>query len=91
MSTPREEFTQASQQLTRAQARLDADRQHLNTQRRQAARAYPSASQAAQREAYIEQALGAVRRGIALVNEAKQVRTQKYDALLDPTEADGWL
>lgn len=88
--TAREEFTRASRQLAVAQGRLDADRRGLNTQRRQAGRAFPYGSQQAQRDAHIEPALGAVRRGIALVDEAQQLRDEKYDALTDPTEADGW-
>lgn len=59
-ATPREEFAQASQQLAQAQARLDADRRHFNDQRRQVGRAFPYAAQVAERDARLEEALGAL-------------------------------
>jgi len=86
----REEFTQACQQLARAQARLDIDRRALKSQHRQAAQAFPFASQVAERDAYVQQCLENVRLSILLVDEAKELRIEKYNALTDPTEEDGW-
>lgn len=88
--TPREEYTAATQQLSRYQVRLDEARREFNRQRRQLQMAFPHLPQAVERNARIKPLLGTVRAGIAQVEAAPKVREQKYEALPDKSEVDGW-
>lgn len=87
--SPREDYIAASQQLSAAQRRLDADRRHLNTQLRTANRSFPLGSQVAERDDFLQPALVAERLSLERVGEAQRLRAQKYDQLPDPTEAEG--
>lgn len=89
MSTPREEFTIASQQLTEAEKRLDADRRYLNTQLRTANRTWSLGSQVAERDDFLQPALVAERLSVARVAEAKLLREQKVVLLSHKSEAAG--
>lgn len=91
LRTPREEFTEAGQNLARCQARLDEARREFNRQRRELQVALPYAHQAAERNDRLDPLLEKVRACIGQVDEAKKLREQKYDALPDKTDADGWL
>lgn len=86
----RQEFEAACRELTQAQLSLDAARRYMNSYRRQVARALPFAYQQPQRDEHDERALKAVQQGIARVDAAKLARDEKYEALTDKTDADGW-